>query len=101
MLSWKKRRGALGLDASANSQLSKLRCGDFVGLAAVPILRVEARDHRLSFMLWHDVHGQPPLPTLWRGCGDQYGFESSGIEVSQVPSGYVADHDWWRGDARV
>ena len=43
---------------SANTQLSKLWCGDFVRLAAMPLLRVEAGHDRVSVLLQHDVHRQ-------------------------------------------
>jgi hypothetical protein len=53
--------------ASRNPQLSQLRRGDFIRLAAVSVLRIEVGYGFLPFVLCHDVHRQQALPTLWRG----------------------------------
>jgi len=56
-------------DASANSQLSQLRRGDFFRLAPMPLLRIKAGDRRLPFVFWDDVYWEQVLSPLRRRAG--------------------------------
>jgi len=48
----------LGDRGSTDSEMSQLRRGDFVGFAAVQILRIKAGHDRLCVMFRDDVHRQ-------------------------------------------
>ena len=71
-------------DASANSQLSQLRRGDFFRLAAMPLLRIEAGDRRLPFVFWDDVYREQVLPALRRGTSRKQGRTLVSSEMSAL-----------------
>src|SRR5260370_40290833 len=65
------------------------------------VLRIEARDDRLSVMLWNDVSWQQALSALWRvrNAGDRR--PTLHLEVSALQDRHVFGHDWRRSDARM
>ncbi len=72
-------------DASANSQLSQLRRGDFFRLAAMPLLRIKAGHDCVSVLFRHDVHRQQVLPALRRRAGRSHARATVCFEMSALP----------------
>jgi len=86
-------------DGSTNSQLSKLWCGDFVRLAAMPVLRIKARHNCLPVLLRYDVHWQQALSALRRCGGTGHRRGTVGVEVPALQDGHGVDHSGRGGHA--